>query len=199
LQLALRSTANPTTKRIVAVTRTGAPQSSLGAGMRLQLKAARVTSRTCFAALPAHVADALLNQNGSLGAGGALEATWKADAVGGTGAPEQQQRSVLLTWAGGSSAKPDTLELSHAMCDAIGLAEGALLTVTLRTKVAGISRINVEPRSADDWEVMQLHAGLLEDQILNQVRAVMEGMTLPLWISPSSLVHTFSKVNSIVT
>jgi hypothetical protein len=45
---------------------------------------------------------------------------------------------------------------------------------------------------------MQLHAGLLEDQILNQVRAVMEGMTLPLWISPSSMVHTFSKVNSVV-
>ena len=182
--------ADDETGRRRVVLRLAGAQAALGAEgrgggtMRLQLKAARVASRTCFAALPAHVADALLNQH-ALGAGAALEASWQTDA--------QQQCSVLLTWAGGSSAKPDTLELSHAMCDAIGLADGALLTVTMRPKVAAISRINVEPRSADDWEVMQLHAGLLEDQILNQVRAVVEGMTLPLWISPSSMVRVHVK------
>jgi len=44
--------------------------------------------------------------------------------------------------------------------------------------------------SPDDWEVIQLHAGLLEDQVLNQVRAVSEGLTLPLWISDSSMVKS---------
>ena len=64
---------------------------------------------------------------------------------------------MLLTWAGGSSAKNDTLELSHAMCDAIGLAEGTALTVTLKRNVPIVSRIFVEPFSSDDWEVLYVY------------------------------------------
>jgi len=56
--------------------------------MKLQLKASRVADRTCFAALPRHISDALLNQHAdSLGSGGALEVTWEIvgqqDAEGG--------------------------------------------------------------------------------------------------------------------
>ena len=151
--------------------------------MKLHLRAVRVAARSCFAALPAHVANALLNEHAdTLGAGGALDVFWLAEG-------HAQGRSALLTWAGGSSAQNDTLELSHAMCDAIGLPDGAALTVTLRKQLPIVARIFVEPCSADDWEVMQLHAGLLEEQMLNQVRAVTDAMILPLWISPSSLVR----------
>ena len=38
-------------------------------------------------------------------------------------------------------------------------------------------------------QVMQIHAGQLEDQVLNQVKAVAHAMTLPLFISTSSMVN----------
>ena len=161
--------------------------------MKLQLKGARVASRKCFAALPPHVSDAQLDSL-SASAGVALEVTWlSGESQAADSAQQQQQprsRSVLVTWAGASSAKNDTLELSHSLCDAIGLRDGVELTVTLRRNVPTVSRMFVEPLSPDDWEVIQLHAGLLEDQVLNQVRAVSEGMTLPLWISDSSMVKS---------
>jgi peroxin-1 len=169
----------------------GAELKTYSVAMKLQLKGARVASRTCFAALLPHVSDAQLDSL-SASAGVALEVTWMSGELQAADSAQQQQqpRSVLVTWAGGSSARNDTLELSHSLCDAIGLRDGAELTVTLRRNVPTVSRMFVEPLSPDDWEVIQLHAGLLEDQVLNQVRAVSEGMTLPLWISDSSMVKS---------
>ena len=155
--------------------------------MKLQLTLARVASRTCFAGLPPHVSEALLDQHAdALGAGGALEVSWQQSG---------SARSALMTWAGGSSASQSCLELSNAMCDAMGLVEGTELTVTVRKQLPVVSRIFVEPLCSDDWEIIQLHAGLLEEQVLNQVRAVSDGMTLPLWISASSMVRL--KVKSL--
>ncbi|KAH3678520.1 hypothetical protein WICMUC_001537 [Wickerhamomyces mucosus] len=48
-----------------------------------------------------------------------------------------------------------------------------------------ISKLEVEPDTADDWENIQLHAGMLESQIISQTRAIALDQRLILYISGS--------------
>ncbi|KAK2573714.1 Peroxisome biogenesis factor 1 [Acropora cervicornis] len=44
------------------------------------------------------------------------------------------------------------------------------------------NRISVDPVSVNDWEILELHAGYIESQLLHQVRVVFLGQLLPIWI-----------------
>ena len=49
------------------------------------------------------------------------------------------------------------------------------------------SSISVEPASEDDWELVEIHAGYMEEQMLNQVDA------------PPTLIHVIYRLASIVS
>lgn len=40
----------------------------------------------------------------------------------------------------------------------------------------------MDPVSVNDWEILELHAGYIESQLLHQVRVVFLGQLLPIWI-----------------
>lgn len=46
----------------------------------------------------------------------------------------------------------------------------ALLGVHVVESLPIARQVNVEPCTPDDWELIQLHAGLLESELLRQVR-----------------------------
>jgi hypothetical protein len=46
----------------------------------------------------------------------------------------------------------------------------AFLGVHVVDMVPPASQVNVEPVTEDDWELIQLHAGLMESEFLRQVR-----------------------------
>ena len=48
--------------------------------------------------------------------------------------------------------------------------------------------VNIEPETEDDWEIMQLHAELLEQTILSQCRVVSQGSIIPIWIKNYTLI-----------
>lgn len=49
--------------------------------------------------------------------------------------------------------------------------------------------INVVPFEEDDWEILELHAGYLEEQLLNQVRTVYKDQIICIWINQQALVR----------
>ncbi|KAF4027857.1 Peroxisome biogenesis factor 1 [Phytophthora infestans] len=53
-----------------------------------------------------------------------------------------------------------------------------------------ISRqVNVEPCTADDWELIQLHAGAIETELLRQMCVVNDKQVSPIWINQNTLIR----------
>eukprot|EP00842_Homolaphlyctis_polyrhiza_P001976 jgi/Hompol1/277/HPOL_002470-RA len=65
---------------------------------------------------------------------------------------------------------------------AINLWDELELSATFLQHVPVATSISVEPASADDWEILELHAAYLEEQILNQLRIVHVGLKPAIWI-----------------
>jgi len=133
--------------------------------------------------------------------------------------PPRQQR-FCVAWGGGATpggAAP-FLGVPAALAAHLKLEEGATVDVRpLLLKSAGsndaassstsssassappprATRVSVTPASADDWEVVQAQAGLLEETITSQVGVVSVGYPFPVFIpraggggAPVSLVAT---------
>ena len=149
------------------------------------LEVQRVTEKACFVSLPPQIVDDLISNNPA-SLGGTLELQWRATgrtegvAAGrGTQAvPEgQYSRTVLVSWSGGSSMAHDRIEVPAALAECLGLSDGLRVEVRVRTDLAIASRIDVEPVATDDWEIIELHAEHLEEQLLNQVEPAATGHT----------------------
>jgi len=50
------------------------------------------------------------------------------------------------------------------------------------------TKVFVEPASADDWEILSIHAQYLEQQLINQVAIIRKNLTIPLWINTSTFI-----------
>ncbi|KAF6086546.1 peroxisomal biogenesis factor 1 [Phyllostomus discolor] len=64
-----------------------------------------------------------------------------------------------------------------------------LLQVFLKpcSHVMSCQQVEVEPLSADDWEILELHAASLEQHLLDQIRIVFPQAIIPVWVDQ----HTY--------
>ena len=178
----------------------------------------RIAEKTCFVSIPAQIVDTLARDHSKLLA--TLELKWSAplqregvahgrDTQDG---PSYGTRSVLVSWSGGSSLAHDRLEVPASLAECLGLPDGVRVETVIRRDIEQASRIDVEPVAHDDWEIIELHAEHLEEQLLNQVpeqhwmlactrqtcsrpasphqaRVVTVRQVLPLWIRSTTLVR----------
>ena len=75
-----------------------------------------------------------------------------------------------VAWAG-AAASGQALEVPAALARRQGLAEGARVSVRALPDTPAAQAVCVEPDSTDDWEQLELNAGYIEEQLLNQARA----------------------------
>lgn len=75
-------------------------------------------------------------------------------------------------WTGHTSGEQNSVELDPAYARDCGLNAGAEVKIEVKHNVRNAEVVWVEPVSADDWEMMELHASFLELNLLNQIRAV---------------------------
>lgn len=68
------------------------------------------------------------------------------------------------------------------------LVEGQQVRVNVVRDVANANSVCVEPLTSDDWEILELNAGYLEEQILSQVACCSVGQVFPLWIYEKALI-----------
>ena len=135
----------------------------------------RVPEKNCFVSLPAQIVDALARDYSKLIA--TLELKWSASLQReGVAAGRETQdgpghgtRSVLVSWSGGSSLAHDRLEVPASLAECLGLPDGMRVDAQIRRDIESATRIDVEPVAHDDWEIIELHAEHLEEQLLNQV------------------------------
>lgn len=77
---------------------------------------------------------------------------------------------MAVTWGGAASSGPNVVELDAQQARVLGLRPGAAATLQplkLRSQVAQV--VVVEPAAAEDWEVLSMNAGLLEECMTSQV------------------------------
>lgn len=161
--------------------------------MRLRVKPGL---RHCFVALPSSFTHRLREDAAVSSGTVVLELQW-------TGLDGENCRAFVC-WNGavsggkirGSDAgNAEVLEMDEAFARCLGL--GPMLAVyrnvQLRVQRALVvefpRRVELKPCTPDDWELVELHAGYLEAEILRQIAVVYAGQTLPIWIHAQKLVQ----------
>ncbi len=144
---------------------------TLYTNMRVSLVPA---SRTCFAAVPASLTAALLSHGSSHVVLRLETDDWHRG----------QRSELLVSWEGEVSAPTaageEVLELGSGVWSA--LRPESVVTVERVETPPDIGVLCVEPLSSDDWEVLELNAGHLEEHILKQLFVLSVGQTFPLHV-----------------
>ncbi|OQR97866.1 peroxisome biogenesis factor [Achlya hypogyna] len=144
-----------------------------------------VPTPSCFVALPEpYVRSCLPNTNPNAGAT-VLQLTWHNGV---------ETELAFVGWVGELS-QGDALEVPIEFGRCLGLADamermpGLRVGVSVATLTPTIPMVHMEPCTADDWEIIQLHAGLLENEILRQICVVQHGQQIPVRIQQHTVVH----------
>ncbi|KAI7516557.1 hypothetical protein KC343_g23273, partial [Hortaea werneckii] len=73
---------------------------------------------------------------------------------------------------GGQEQEVPTVEIDGTFARMVGLSEGLKVSVHLHLDPPQSHTVNIEPLTATDWEIIELHAHFLEMNFLSQVRAL---------------------------
>ncbi|KAM4027111.1 peroxisomal ATPase PEX1 isoform 2-T2 [Anomaloglossus baeobatrachus] len=108
--------------------------------------------------------------------GGAVEVTW-------------EEQPVYLGWMENRSRVTDytVVELNRQLAEKLGLEDGQQVFLKPCRSVPSCKEVVVEPLSADDWEILELHASALEMHLLDQIRIVYPKAVFPVWVD----LHTY--------
>ncbi|KAI9012001.1 P-loop containing nucleoside triphosphate hydrolase protein [Phycomyces nitens] len=148
--------------------------------------------RSCLVHLPSPWANALLDQ-GKLPQNVMVELSWLNQST---------IQKAYCGWSGEASkaldpnavfkygnSPPEVLAIDPQFGQAIGLSEGQLVSVEFCRNVPECVSVHVEPHTEDDWEILELHAGYVEDNLLSQIRVVYENQLMCVWIHGRTLVR----------
>ncbi|CAE7230329.1 unnamed protein product [Rhizoctonia solani] len=100
--------------------------------------------------------------------------------------------SSLSKWQHGAQAAAealDTIEIDPQIAQSYGFKDGATVEIGLVHNLPVATNVETEPLSADDWEILETHAGDVEQNLLSQVRAVAVGQEISAWALGRSRVQ----------
>ncbi|XP_030644776.1 peroxisomal ATPase PEX1 [Chanos chanos] len=97
---------------------------------------------------------------------------------------------VFLSWitCRHSAAQEDKVELSRQLGEKLGLKDGEQGFLRPCQQVQSVQQVFVEPLSSDDWEILELHALTLEQQLLDQIRVVFSDGVFPVWVDQHTVI-----------
>ncbi|XP_077405262.1 peroxisomal ATPase PEX1 isoform X2 [Vanacampus margaritifer] len=135
-----------------------------------------ISAKNCFLHLPAKLISHLsLNENQ------ALEFSSSHD-----GPP------TFLSWTlsrSSSGSDGRRVALCRHLAEKLGLRDGEEGFVRPCQQVSSVQRVFVEPVSADDWEILELHSGVLEQKLLDQIRVVFPDAVFPVWVDSHTVIY----------
>uniref|UniRef100_A0A096NFM3 Peroxisomal ATPase PEX1 n=1 Tax=Papio anubis TaxID=9555 RepID=A0A096NFM3_PAPAN len=130
-------------------------------------------ARDCFLHLPRGlVAQLHLLQNQ------AIEVVWS-------------QQPAFLSWVEGrhfSDQGENVAEINRQVGQKLGLSNGGQVFLKPCSHVVSCQQVEVEPLSADDWEILELHAVSLEQHLLDQIRIVFPKAIFPVWVDQQTYI-----------
>ncbi|RKP37956.1 P-loop containing nucleoside triphosphate hydrolase protein, partial [Dimargaris cristalligena] len=86
-----------------------------------------------------------------------------------------------------------TIEIDTALGKELGLTSGVQVNVTLVANIPPCRSAEVEPLDSDDWEIIELNAGLIEETLLTQVRLISEHQPITFWVNHSTVIRLRTK------
>ncbi|RCK65503.1 Peroxisome biosynthesis protein PAS1 [Candida viswanathii] len=90
-------------------------------------------------------------------------------------------------WSGMSSSGSITsLEIDPIFAQSLNLTENMKIVINLKLGNYESSNINLEPLTSSDWELVELHAQLIEDKLLSQTRCVALNQVLVVYPNSST-------------
>ncbi|XP_049607681.1 peroxisomal ATPase PEX1 isoform X1 [Syngnathus scovelli] len=81
------------------------------------------------------------------------------------------------------------VELCRHLAEKLGLQDGQEGFLRACQQVSSVHRVFAEPLSADDWEILELHSGALEQKLLDQIRVVFPGAVFPVWVDGHTVIY----------
>ncbi|KAJ1943100.1 Peroxisome biosynthesis protein pex1, partial [Kickxella alabastrina] len=117
--------------------------------------------------------------------------TWGPDAsksayVAWSGNPQTQNRQVRDH---SGVLHENLLEIDSTHGQLLGLTEGTVVGVEFVSDIGVCTAAEVEVGGVDDWEILELNAGAVEDGLLRQARVVAVGQPLVFWLNASTHVR----------
>ncbi|NWJ00146.1 PEX1 factor, partial [Crypturellus undulatus] len=138
-------------------------------------------SRDCFLRLPPRLASRLGLQQG------------QAVKVSGSHQP------VFLGWMEmrhRGHQDENIAEINRQLAEKLGITDGEQVFIEPCSHVSSCQQVEVEPLSADDWEILELHASSLEKSLLDQIRIVFPKAIFPVWVEQHT--HVYIKISALI-
>ncbi|NWX82467.1 PEX1 factor, partial [Nothoprocta pentlandii] len=137
-------------------------------------------SRDCFLRLPPLLASRLGLQQG------------QAVKVSGSHQP------VFLGWMEmrhRGHQSENIAEINRHLAEKLGITDGEQVFLEPCSHVSSCQQVEVEPLSADDWEILELNASSLEKTLLDQIRIVFPKAIFPVWVEQHT--HVYIKIGAL--
>ncbi|KAG9051589.1 Peroxisome biosynthesis protein pex1 [Tulasnella sp. UAMH 9824] len=93
--------------------------------------------------------------------------------------------SSLTMWNSATSTRDsqlETIEIDPQYAQSLGFSEGETVEIGLLHDLPVASSVSTEPLSADDWEILELHAEYVEHNLLSQVRVAAKDQEVDVWV-----------------
>ncbi|KAG8958543.1 Peroxisome biosynthesis protein pex1 [Tulasnella sp. 419] len=91
--------------------------------------------------------------------------------------------SSLAMWNNSKSeGHLETLEMDPQFAASLGFSEGDTVEIGLLHDLPVAKSVGTEPLTADDWEILELHAEYVEHNLLSQVRVACIGQEVDVWV-----------------
>ncbi|KAM8770256.1 peroxisomal ATPase PEX1 isoform 1-T1 [Rhynchonycteris naso] len=101
------------------------------------------------------------------------------------------QQLAFLSWVEGrhfSDQGENVAEMNRQVGQKLGLSNGEQVFLKPCSHVVSCQQVEVEPLSADDWEILELHAASLEQHLLDQIRIVFPNAIFPVWVDQQTYI-----------
>ncbi|NWY42017.1 PEX1 factor, partial [Sylvia atricapilla] len=87
-------------------------------------------------------------------------------------------------------------EINRHLAEKLGITDGEQVFLEPCSHVSSCQQVEVEPLTADDWEILELHAPSLERHLLDQIRVVFPGAVFPVWVEQHT--HIYIRIGTLV-
>uniref|UniRef100_A0A8C8SI75 Peroxisomal ATPase PEX1 n=1 Tax=Pelusios castaneus TaxID=367368 RepID=A0A8C8SI75_9SAUR len=102
------------------------------------------------------------------------------------------RQPIFLSWMEIRHCGPQAeniAEINRHLAEKLGIAEGEQIFLEPCSQVLSCQQVEVEPLSADDWEILELHASSLERHLLDQIRIVFPKAIFPVWVEQHTYIY----------
>nr|XP_047933487.1 peroxisome biogenesis factor 1 isoform X2 [Anser cygnoides] len=106
---------------------------------------------------------------------------------------------IFLSWMEMRHRGPqseNTAEINRHLAEKLGIAAGDQVFLEPCSHVSSCQQVEVEPLTADDWEILELHASSLERHLLDQIRIVFPKAIFPIWVEQHT--HIYIKIGTLM-